>query len=74
MYVVLCALKYEFMQPDMYTLNGTVRENLLIYLVCMYIYICIYSIVVYKLVFLVSRSDSRNRSFLYYLPFAGRMQ
>ena len=33
-----------------------------------------YSIVVYKLVFLVSRSDSRNRSFLYHLPFAGRMQ
>ena len=43
MYVV-CALKYEFMQPDMYTWNGTLRENLLIYLVCMYIYVyvCMY--------------------------------
>ena len=29
---------------------------------------------VYKLVFLVSSSDSRNRSFLYHLFFAGRMQ
>ena len=32
---------------------------------------CFYLLVVYKLVFLVSRSDSRNRSFLYHLFFAG---
>ena len=32
-----------------------------------------YLLLVYKLVFLVSSSDSRNRSFLYHLFFAGRM-
>ena len=42
MWCSLCALKYEFMQPDMYILNGTVHENLLIYLVCMYVYVCMY--------------------------------
>jgi hypothetical protein len=41
---VACALKNGFMQPGMYTLNGTVRENLLTYLVCEYVcmYMCKY--------------------------------